>query len=192
MRKVILHEFISIDALAAGPKDSVDFIPASTAGDETFGREQMALIKSVDTMLLGSVTYRMFVGFWPNVKEGKEKNFADKFNALPKIVFSKKLKKAPWGTWDPATIVKNSPSDTVAKLKRERGKDIVMFGSISIAQALMDEGLIDEYRLVVCPIVLGSGRTLFADNKGPVSMKLTSSKRLDRGGVLLQYGKDGA
>ena len=190
MRKVILHEFISLDALAAGPKDSVDFIPASTAGDETFGREQMALINSVDTMLLGSVTYRMFVGFWPNVKEGKEKDFADKFNAMPKIVFSKKLEKAPWGTWNPAKIVKNSPSDTVTKLKRESGKDIVMFGSISIAQALMADGLIDEYRLVICPIVLGSGRTLFAGNRGPVNLKLVSARPLDRGGVLLKYGRD--
>jgi dihydrofolate reductase len=134
----------------------------------------------------------MFVGYWPNVKEGKEKDFADKFNAMPKIVFSKKLEKAPWGKWSAATIVRNSPSETVAKLKREGGKDIVMFGSVSIAQALMVDGLIDEYRLVMCPVVLGSGRALFADKRGPVNVKLLSAKPLDRGGVLLNYGKDGA
>ncbi|HYS52369.1 MAG TPA: dihydrofolate reductase family protein [Thermoanaerobaculia bacterium] len=187
MRRVILHEFVSLDALAAGPIDSVDFIPASTRGDESFGPEQMVLINSIDTLLLGSVTYRLFAGYWPNVKEGKEKAFADKFNAAHKIVFSKTLDKAPWGTWEPATIVRNSAADEVPKLKRKSGKDMVIFGSISVAQALMAERMIDEYRLVVCPVVLGSGRPLFADNSRPLNMQLMSGKVLDRGGVLLKY-----
>jgi len=187
MRKVILQEFVSLDALAAGPKDSVDFIPAATRDDESFGREQMALINSIDTLLLGSVTYRLFSGYWPNVKEGKEKAFADKFNAAHKIVFSKTLDKAPWGAWEPGSIVKNSATEEVAKFKRKSGKDMVIFGSISVAQALMAERLIDEYRLVVCPVVLGSGRPLFANKDKPVNMRLMSAKAMDRGAVLHTY-----
>jgi hypothetical protein len=66
MRKVVLQEFVSIDGLVAGPNDSVDFIPASTQGDSSFGREQAALMDRIDTLLLGRVTYGMFAGFWPN------------------------------------------------------------------------------------------------------------------------------
>jgi dihydrofolate reductase len=89
MRKVILQEFVSIDGFVAGPNDSVDFIPASTQCDSSFGREQIALMDTIDTVLLGRVTYGMFAGFWPNVTEGEQKEFADKFNAVPKVVFSK-------------------------------------------------------------------------------------------------------
>jgi dihydrofolate reductase len=107
MRKVILQEFITLDSLAAGPNDSVDFVPASTKGDKSFGREQVKLMNTVDTILLGRKTYQMFAGYWPKVTKGKEKVFADKLNSLPKIVFSKTLESAPWGDWEEAEIVKN-------------------------------------------------------------------------------------
>jgi dihydrofolate reductase len=142
---------------------------------------------AVDTILLGRVTYSMFAGYWPNVTEGEEKAFADKLNSTPKIVFSQTLEGAPWGTWDEARIVTNSASDEVAKLKRQSGKDMVMWGSISVAQSLMNEGLIDEYRLVVCPVVLGSGRPLFRDKVPSIDMKLLNAKPLDLGAVSLKY-----
>lgn len=73
MRKVILQEFISLDSLAAGPNDSVDYVRASTQGDKSFGEEQFKLMNSVDTILLGRVTYQMFAGHWPKIAKGKEK-----------------------------------------------------------------------------------------------------------------------
>jgi hypothetical protein len=91
MRKVILQEFVALDNLAAGPNNSVDFVPASTQGDQSFGREQMKFMDTIDTILLGRVTYRMFADYWPKVTMGEEKPFADKLNAIPKIVFSKTL-----------------------------------------------------------------------------------------------------
>ncbi len=109
MRKVILQEFITLDGLAAGPNNSVDFVPNATKGDQSFGREQMKLMDTIDTILLGSVTYGLFVGYWPNVNEGEEKTFADMLNTTPKIVFSKKLKRAPWGKWDEAKVVDLPP-----------------------------------------------------------------------------------
>jgi hypothetical protein len=86
VRKVILQEFVTLNGLAAGPDDSVDFIPASTRGDRSFGDDQFAFLDTIDTILLGRVTYRMFARHWPNVTEGEEKPFADKLNAKPKIV----------------------------------------------------------------------------------------------------------
>src|SRR5215510_4165469 len=91
MRKVILQEFVSLDGFVAGPNNSVDFIPASTQGDLSFGQEQVAIMDKTDTLLLGRVTYGMFAGYWPNVTEGPETEFANRFNALSKVVFSSTL-----------------------------------------------------------------------------------------------------
>jgi dihydrofolate reductase len=187
MRKVILQEFVSLDGLAAGPKNSVDFVPKTTKGDRRFGDEQVKLIESVDIILLGSVTYRMFSEYWPNVKNGEEKPFADKLNATPKIVFSSTLTRAPWGTWDDATVLKGSAVKEVATLKRQSGKDLILWGSISVAQALMTERLIDEFRLVVCPVVLGEGRPLFRDDLDAYELQFRDAKTFDRGAVLLTY-----
>jgi dihydrofolate reductase len=187
MRKVILQEFVTLDGLAAGPNDSVDFVPNATQGDQSFGLEQLRLMEKIDTILLGSKTYRMFAEYWPKVTEGTEKEFADKLNAMPKIVFSKKLDRAPWGNWNEAKVVSNTAADEVAKLKQEPGKDIVIWGSISVAQSLMNESLIDEYRLVVCPVVLGDGRSLFRDKLDKTEMKFVEAKTFDRGAVLLKY-----
>ena len=187
MRKVILQEFVSLDSLAAGPNDSVDFVPAATKGDKSFGKEQMKLMASVDTILLGRVTYEMFASHFPNVTKGKEKAFADKLNSIPKIVFSKTLKEAPWGDWEAAKIVKNTAVKEIAKLKKRSGKDMVIWGSLSIAQAAIKAGLIDEYRLVICPVVLGSGRPLFLDEVDSFGLKLKKAKSFDRGAVQLKY-----
>jgi dihydrofolate reductase len=189
MRKLIVQEFVSLDGLAAGPRNSVDFVPASTRGDRSFGHEQMTFLDSIDTILLGRVTYTLFAGYWPNVTEGEEKPFADKLNGTPKVVVSQTLDRAPWGGWTEARIVANNAADEVARLKRRDGKDIVVWGSISLAQHLIDKGLVDEYRLVLCPVVLGSGRPLFRDDGAPLNMKLVSGRTLDRGAVSLTYAQ---
>ncbi len=187
MRKVILQEFMTLDSLAAGPKNSVDFVPASMQGDESFGEEQVRLLKTVDTILLGRVTYQMFAGYWPNVTQGKEQPFADKLNSIPKIVFSKTLKSAPWGDWEAAKIVKTAAVNVVVKLKRRSGKNMLIWGSVSVAQALIKKGLIDEYRLVMCPVVLGGGRPLFLDEVDSFGLKLLEAKTFARGAVQLKY-----
>jgi len=187
VRRIILQEFISIDGMVAGPNGSVDFIPLSTQGDSSFGREQVALMDTVDTLLLGRVTYEMFAGFWPNVDDGAEKAFADKFNAVPKVVFSTTLTCAPWGRWTEGRIVTGDVVEEVERLRQQVGKHLLIPGSISIAQALMAEGMVDEYRLVRCPVVLGSGRPLFRADGTSVPMKLLSANTLDRGGVSSIY-----
>jgi dihydrofolate reductase len=165
MRKLIIEEFLTLEGFAAGPGNSVDFIPAATKDDRRFGREQLALMEDVDTILLGRVTYGMFAGYWPNAK-GEEK--------------------APWGSWPECRIVTADPAEEVAKLKHASGRNLVLWGSLSIAQQLMKAGLVDEYRLVVCPVVLGGGRPLFAE-KTPIDLKLVEATPLDRGAVLLTY-----
>ena len=188
MRKLVLQQFVSLDGLAAGKDDSVDFIPASTQGDATFGREQVALMDTVDTLVLGRRTYEMFAGFWPNVTSGPEQEFADKWNALRKIVFSTSLTRAPWGTWPEASIARGDIAEEIAKLRKEPGKDILVSGSISVAQALIRKATIDEYRLVLCPTTLGKGRMLFPPDASTL-LKLRSATTLERGGVSLIYDR---
>jgi dihydrofolate reductase len=187
MRSLILQEFISVDGIAAGPGGNVDFIPASSRGDQSFGRRQSDFLDAIGTILLGRVTYQMFAQYWPNVTSGDEKPFADKLNAIPKVVFSNSLERAPWGSFEPATIVRTSAEKEVGKLKHGAGKDMVIWGSISLAQSLMKEGLIDEYQLIVCPTVLGEGRRLFDERTALGDMHLVSTRSFDRGTVLVSY-----
>src|SRR5688572_1517860 len=111
MKKVILQEFVSLDGFAADSKGGVDFIPAASKGDQSFGRRQLEFMDTVDTILLGRVTYEMFAGYWPNVRSGDDKEFADRINAMRKIVFSSTLQRAPWGTELEARIVRQPAED---------------------------------------------------------------------------------
>lgn len=192
MRKVVVQEFVTLNGLAAGPHGSLDFVPASTQDDQAFGRDQLAFIDTIDTIVLGSVTYRLLAGYWPHVTAGAEQLFADKLNAMPKVVCSRTLDRAPWGTWDAARIASGAPADEVATLKRQAGRDIVIWGSISLVQSLVSEGLVDEFRLVVCPVVIGSGRPLFNDGIAAINMTLVNANILDRGAVALTYACDTA
>ncbi|MQA90256.1 MAG: reductase [Gemmatimonas sp.] len=187
MRKVILQEFVTLNGLAAGPNDSVDFVPESTTGDQSFGDRQMAFMDSIDTILLGRTTYQMFSQYWPEVKEGGDKPFADKLNAISKIVFSRTLDRAPWGAFDDAVIVGNDAAKEVARLKQESGKAMVIWGSLSLARSLIEAGLIDDYQLVVCPVVLERGKPLFPDDAQGLDLRLIDTRSFDRGAVLLAY-----
>ena len=186
MRKVILQEFVSLDGYDAGPNGDVAFIPGSTRGDPRWGSEQMALFDTVDTMLLGRVTYQLFSQIWPTRTEGEEKAFADKFNGVPKVVFSRTLKSAPWGKWPEARVVSANPSDEIPQLKRKSGKTILISGSLSIGQELSEANLVDEYHIIVCPVVVGGGRPLFPA-KTAKQLELIDAHPLTRGAVSMLY-----
>jgi dihydrofolate reductase len=138
-------------------------------------------------MLLGRKTYELFSAYWPKITTGPEKSFADKLNAMPKVVFSKTLERAPWEGWDDARIVRRGLLKEVAGMKAQRGKDMIVWGSISIAQALMRRGLVDEYLLMVCPVVLGHGKPLFRGKLSPHAVRLTKVAPFDRGTAQLSY-----
>jgi dihydrofolate reductase len=171
MRTVVVQEFTTLDGFAAGPNGEIDFIAESTGVDAATGeaaRDQLAFIENVDTILLGSVTYRMFAGYWPE-QAAETELIADALNATPKVVFSRTLEQAPWGSWEEARIVGGSAADEVRRLKQEPGKDLVVWGSISLVHSLAEEGLVDEYRLWLCPVVLGEGKRLFAPGAGKMT-----------------------
>ena len=142
---------------------------------------------TIDTILLGRVTYEMFAAYWPDITSGEDKPFADKLNAIPKVVFSGTLARAPWGDWEEARVVGGGATEEVARLRQAPGKDMVVWGSIGLAQSLIDGNLIDEYQLIVCPVVLGTGRPLFRGALDAVEMRLRGTQSFDRGAVLLAY-----
>jgi dihydrofolate reductase len=105
-------------------------------------------------------------------------------------VFSRTLDRAPWGRWAEAGIIRNSAADELARLKQQSGKNMVVWGSLSLAQSLINHDLMDEYRLVVCPIVLQSGMPLFSDTTTSMNMKLLNARTFDHGAVALEYAHE--
>jgi dihydrofolate reductase len=179
LRRLIASEMVTVDGFFSGPKGEVDWFVQSEDLEE-FAQK---LIDSVDTILYGRVTYQMMAGYWPHASG----SFADRTNRLPKLVFSSTLDETPWGDWDNAMPVRGVLADEVAKLKSESGRDMVIYGSGSVVQELTRLGAIDEYRLVVNPVVLGSGRPLFDGLRVRRNLRLTDSVSWPSGCVALTY-----
>jgi len=188
MRKVVVQEFVTLDGFAAGPEGDLDFVQGASSGDPTSGElvdDQLAFISTVDTILLGATTYRMFSAYWPE-QTVETQGIADALNATPKVVFSRTLESAPWGDWEPARVVSSSAGEEVRRLKEEEGGDMVVWGSLTLAESLMRNDLVDEYRLWVCPVVIGRGKRLFADLLDERWLKLVETKTYD-GVVATRY-----
>ena len=141
---------------------------------------------SGDGMLLfGRITYEMMASYWPTPYASQSfPVVAERMNALPKVVFSKTLAKASWSN---TRLVKDGLAVEVRKLKGGSGKDMAILGSGSIVSQLAQEGLIDEYQVVVNPVTLGGGRTMFEGVKKKLALKLTKSRVFGNGNVLLCY-----
>ena len=185
MRKVIVTMWVTLDGFIAGPNEEMDWVMV----DDKMGKYEDDLVSAADTLILGRVTYQSFAGAWPYVPESSsasegEKEYARKLNAMRKIVFSRTLEKAEWNN---SSLEKEVLPEEIAKMKQEPGKDMVIYGSASIVQAFTNAGLIDEYQILVHPVVLGSGKPLFTNIKDRVHLKLVKSETFPSGVVLLQY-----
>lgn len=179
MRRLILWNMVTLDGYFEG-KDpwEIDW-HEYVWGDELerFSLEQAA---SADTLLFGRRTYEGMAEYWR-----KEKGeIADFMNGVEKVVFSRTLTHADWKN---TRLVNGKPEVEVAKLKGGDGKDILLFGSADLAAALTEHGLIDEYRLGLTPVVLGSGTPLFKASPDRLRMKLLEARPLESGCVILRY-----
>ena len=182
MRKLIFSMNISLDGYADHTVAIADDELHEFASD---------LLDSVDIILFGRVTYQLMESYWPNARKdpGATKSmieFADKINAKPKIVFSRTLQKAEWNN---TRLVKDNIVEEVVKLKRQRGKNLSI-GGIGMCQEFMKLGLIDEYWLLVQPVIIGKGRRLFESLRNRISLKLVDTKTFNSGVVVLHYRAD--
>jgi len=187
MRKLILEEWMSLDGFVTDKNNELDFFTNLTPEQNTYSdRDQLKFLETVDTILLGRKTYDLFVDFWPNATINQEV-IADKLNEIDKVVFSNTLTKAPWGKWKDAEIIKGELINAIRELKSRPGKNIVLWGSISLAQSLMKEDLIDEYHIQICPILNGGGRNLFTQQTKVDKLKLIEIRNYNTGTVFLNY-----
>ncbi len=183
MRRVVATEYVTLDGVMEAPGRE-DSLGARGGWVFLFPNEEMARFKSdelfaSDTLLLGRATYQIFAAAWPS----RTGEFADRINSLPKHVVSTTLEKAEWNN---SRLIKENVAEEVSKLKQQPGQDILVYGSADLVHTLMQHDLIDEYRLMVFPIVLGIGKRLFKD-WGSVTLKLVESRTFSSGVVLLTY-----
>ena len=185
MRKVILSNMVTLDGFFEGPNKELDWHIV----DMGLNHYANDLLSNVDALLFGRVTYQLMADYWPaaatNPSTSKsDLEIADKMNNLPKIVFSKTLQEVKWNN---SSLIKGNIPEEISKMKQQPGKDMVIFGSGSIVSTFMQHGLIDEYRIIVNPIVLGNGNPLFKGINGKQNLKLLNTKVFDSGIVILFY-----
>lgn len=176
MGKVVVSEFVSLDGVFEDPAWT---IPFSSDEQEAYKLDE---VLGSDSLLLGRKTYEEFAGAWPSIED--ETGFADRMNGIPKHVVSKTLENPEWNN---SRVVRGDVADEVSRLKEQDGKDILVVGSGELVCSLMQHGLIDEYRLMVFPVVLGSGDRLFRDGSDRTPLKLVDSRTFGSGVTVLTY-----
>lgn len=181
MSKLVVSEFVSVDGVMEDPGGGESFdrggwafqFERSPQGDRFKYDELMAAA----ALLLGRVTYEGFAQAWPNMQAD---DFGKKMNSMPKYVVSSTLQSADWTN---STILTGDLAERVGELKQADDGDILVAGSARLVQALADLGLVDEYRLMVYPIVLGAGKRLFGQTEAPSRLRLTDCKQVGQDGV---------
>jgi len=183
MGRVVVTEFVSLDGVMEDPGGAEDFEHGGWSFEVARGDEgdrfKLDEAMEADALLLGRRTYEGFAEAWPD----RSGEFADKFNGMPKYVVSSTLSEPEWNN---STVLDGDLDQEVAKLKADHDGDIVVHGSAQLAQALLDRDLVDELRLMVFPVVLGSGKRLFGDS-GKKLLRLTHSKVVGDGVTIMVY-----
>lgn len=178
MRKIVVAEFLSLDGVFEEPAWTAPYWNDEIAKfkyDELF---------SSDAHLLGRVTYQGFAAAWPSKTD--EQGFSDRMNSLPKYVVSTTLDKVEWNN---SHLIKKNVAEEVSRLKEQVGQDILVAGSATLVQTLIQQDLVDEYHLLIYPVVLGSGKRLFKDGS-KATLKLVDSKTFSSGVIAQIYQPD--
>ncbi len=179
MRRVIVSNVVSLDGFFERPNKELDWVVL----DEEFFAYANDMLRSADTLLFGRTTYLHMEGCWPAAPKDE---IADHMNNLAKIVFSGTLEKAGWNN---SRLVKTDAAAEVLRLKQESGKDIVILGSATLASFLLQQGLIDEYRVILNPVLIGAGNPLFEGIRQTLRLKLQQTKLFASGVIALYYQK---
>ena len=182
MHKILVFNNLSLDGNFADAEGGVGWAKRDNEELTEYVKQSRG---DIGTYLFGRTTYQMFAGFWPT-PAGKAVNpyFAKVLNAGHKVVFTKTLKQAEW---ENTTIEPNAVASTLARLKAASSGSCLIFGSGTLVRELTEHGLIDEYQVVVNPVILGSGKPLFSPLPAQVELTLLEAKTFKNGTVLLRY-----
>ncbi|HEY7634867.1 MAG TPA: dihydrofolate reductase family protein [Gemmatimonadales bacterium] len=184
MPKLVAFINLTLDGFFAGPKGELGWAHLR-AGDPEWDAFVGENAKSGGTLLLGRVTYEMMVSYWPTPEAKKnDPVVAEGMNSAPKIVFSRKLDHVSWNN---TRLMRADPASEVRKLKQESGPALATLGSGSIVSQLTQAGLIDEYQIVVHPVIIGQGKALFPGVKDMKTLALKKTRAFKNGNVLLSY-----
>jgi dihydrofolate reductase len=187
MGKVVVSQFVSLDGVVEDPGGAEDFKHGGWSfkfdrGDEG-NKFKLDEVMAAEVLLLGRTTYEGFAEAWPGRQD--EAGFADKFNGMPKYVVSDSIDEAAT-SWNNSNIVRGDELvESVERLKQETEGDILVNGSVTLVSSLAEAGLIDEWRLMVFPVVLGSGKRLFSDADDTRTLKLTDTLPVGSDGVIV-------
>ena len=184
MGRIIVEQHVTADGFAAGPGGELDWVDGSVSETGPMVDRALAELEQTDAILLGRATYELFIGYWPTATEGP---LAEPINALPRHVVSTTLSRAPWGEHEPATLEPGDPCETADRLTAIYERDVIVWGSLTLASALLDGGCVDQVRLRVAPIMLGAGLPLWSGAYMPRPAQLVENERLDSGQTLLTY-----
>ena len=181
MRKIILFDMISLDGFFEGANHSLDWHNVDAEFNE-FANDQL---KSVDTLIFGRKAYDLMVNYWTtSAALTDDPAIANQMNSKHKIVFSKTMTKAEWNN---TRLIKGNIKEEIEELKKLAGQDLIIMGSANLASTFRQLDLIDEYRIMVNPIVLGQGTPLFMQSTERFNLKLIKTKTFNSGNVLLYY-----
>jgi dihydrofolate reductase len=184
MGRIVVTEFVSLDGVMQAPGGGEDFKHAGWTFAIDRGQEgdKFKLDEALDAqaLLLGRVTYEGFAAAWPSMQG----EFADKFNGMPKHVVSSTLRDPQWSN---STVLEGDVAESVAKLRADASGDVVVHGSAMLVRALIEHGLVDELRLMVFPVLLGSGKRLFGETSEKAGLRLKDSRTVGAGVCILVY-----
>ena len=184
MGRIVVTEFVSLDGVMEDPGGAENFKYGGWSFEFERGEEgdkfKLDEALEADGLLLGRRTYEGFAAAWPS----REGEFADKFNDMPKYVVSSTLDEPDWNN---TTVLDGDVADSVSKLRRQVDGDLVVHGSAQLVQALLDNDLVDELRLMVFPVVLGAGKRVFGETRDKKSFRLTDSRSVGEGVAIMIY-----
>ena len=179
MRKVVASELVSLDGVMGSPQDW-----AFSYSDDEMEQANASGMAASDTLLLGRATYQEFASYWP-YQNSADQPYTDYLNSTPKFVVSTTLEEPL--KWQNSTLIKGNLAEEITELKRLPGKDITIIGSAALVQSLLADGLLDELKLMVHPLVLGGVKRLFEDGGDQKALELLDSKMFDTGVLYLTY-----
>lgn len=180
MRKIVVSEGVTVDGIFEAETMGQWAAPYYSEERDEFVR---GIVLAADALLLGRKTYDLQAYYWPNQK-GDKYGIANHKNSMPKYVVTSTPLQAQWNN---STVIKNNVVEEIARLKQQPGKDILIEGSAMLVEALAQAGLIDEYKILVHPALVGSGKRFFREGLGLTKLKLSESKPIGLGVVLLSY-----
>jgi dihydrofolate reductase len=187
MRKLVLFLHASLDGFVEGPNGEMDI--GWVSHDADLEKHAKEILSTADTVIWGRGTYQMMHNYWTSVPSDPsatqhELNHAEWIEKTAKIVFSTSLEKVEWNN---SRLVKEDVEEEIKNLKQQPGKDMVILGSPRLAHYLMQLDLIDEYKITVSPVLIGSGLPLFQGLKEKINLKLIENKTFDSGAIALVY-----